>query len=181
MTNDEIFDILRPIVMDVTKVPECILADETAPSPSGPYATIRPKQAITEHGQAIIKRIAKPGALQEVQVRAQIVATCSINFFRGEAQSHAEKLKQANKRPNVSMELMRKKLGWRGTDAVNNLTALQSNNYEQRAQINIYLYYESFDVDEINTIENVPIAVQYEDGTTITTIDVVTPDTPSSQ
>ena len=76
---------------------------------------------------------------------------------------------------------MRKKLGWRGTDAVNNLTALQSNNYEQRAQINIYLYYESFDVDEINTIENVPIAVQYEDGTTITTIDVVTPDAPSSQ
>ena len=39
--------------MDVTKVPECILADETAPAPSGPYATIRPKQAITEHGQAM--------------------------------------------------------------------------------------------------------------------------------
>lgn len=178
MTSEDLFDILRPIILNVTGVPECILADPNAPSPSGPYAAVRPQQGIAERGQANIKRIAQPGALQTTEVRAQIVATCWVNFYRGDAMLFAQRLKQANKRPDVSIELLRNKLGWGGTDAINNLTALQSENFEERAQIAIRLWYETTDQATINSIERVQIGIEYEDGTLVETVDVETPDAP---
>lgn len=178
MTDIEIFDILRPLILDVTSVPECILADPNAPSPSGSYAAVRPQQGIAERGQANVKRIAQPGALQKTEVRAQIVATCWVNFYRDNALLYAQRLKQANKRPDVSMTLLKNKLGWGGTDAINNLTMLQSEKFEERAQIAIRLWYETTDEATINSIERVQIGVEYEDGTLIETVDVETPDAP---
>lgn len=58
MTNEELFAVLRPIVMLATGVPECILADQAGPgsmpAPKGPYATITPRQSVSERGQANI-------------------------------------------------------------------------------------------------------------------------------
>lgn len=178
MTSEEIFDVLRPIIMSVTGVPECILEytglQSPAPSPQGVYAAVRPQQSITQRGQANINR--KAGVLaqtQEVDVRAQILCKAWVNFYRGDAPALASRLHQCNKRPDVSAALYRAKLGWMGTDAVNNLTELQSENMESRAMIAINLSYETSDPVVINSIESVAIEVQYEDGTTIVTDDVV--------
>lgn len=178
MTDEEIFDILRPIILDVTGVPECILADPNAPSPSGSYAAVRPLQTVGERGQANVIRIGNNDATQTVQVKAQIAATCWVNFYRDGAMNFAGKLKQANKRPDVSMTLLRNSLGWVGTENVNNLTALQSANFEERAQIAIKLWYETTDEATINSIERVSIGVEYEDGTLVDTVEVETPDAP---
>lgn len=172
MTNEQLFAILRPIVMYVTGVPQCILADQNGSSPSGEYATIRPRQSIVERGQASIYNKDVPGDTVESDVRAQVIATASVQFFRGRAQERAELLKQCNKRPDVSVDLFQAGVGWGGTDAVNNLTALQSANWEQRAQINIRLMYEVHNIAQVNNILSASLIFENEDGEVIQTADV---------
>ena len=166
MTNSELFAKLRPIVLLATGVPECILADQygpgQVPAPQGAYATITPRQSVSERGQANIHETNSPGEKVNVEVRAQIMATCSVNFYRGEALMFAERLKQANKRPDVSVMLYKSGIGWNGTDAVNNLTSLQSANFEQRAQITIRIMYETSLTADINNILSASVIVENE-------------------
>ena len=181
MNRLELFNILRPIVESVTGVPTVIMTDQTAsngsgiPSPSGEYATIEPKQSISQRGQANIYRAnsMSPQAV-DVDVRAQIIVEASINVYRGvDAMSRLESLLQANKRPDVSAALRANKLGWQRTSTPNNLTRLQSGNPEQRAHVYLYLYYETSSAVTINNIESASYEVQYEDGTIVATGDIV--------
>ncbi|ATV25094.1 hypothetical protein [Pectobacterium phage PEAT2] len=172
MTNNDIFAALRPHILNVTGVSECILADPNGPSPDGPYASVRPRQSIRERGQANI--IMTDGANDTIvyEIRAQIVASCEINFFRGEAMQYAEMLKECHKRPDVCWPLWKAGIGWGGTEPVNNLTALQASNFEQRAQIIVKLLYEAVNTVTVNNILHVPFAigegmdqVYFENGT----------------
>lgn len=176
MTNQELFAKLRPIVMLATGVPECLLADQigpgSMPAPQGAYATITPRQSVSERGQANIVSRDIPGNQVEVDVRAQIVCSASVNFYRGEALMYAERLKQANKRPDVSMMLFRSKIGWNSSDAVNNLTSLQSANFEQRAQITIRLMYEASSLPAVNNILSASVAFENEKAEVIQTFNV---------
>lgn len=172
MTNNDIFAALRPHILNVTGVSECILADPNGPSPDGAYASVRPRQSIRERGQANI--IMTDGANDTIvyEIRAQIVASCEINFFRGEAMQYAEMLKECHKRPDVCWPLWQKGIGWGGTEPVNNLTALQASNFEQRAQIIVKLLYEAVNTVTVNNILHVPFTigegmdqVYFENGT----------------
>lgn len=176
MTNEELFKKLRPVVMLATGVPECILADQAGPgsmpAPKGAYATITPRQSVSERGQANIVSRDVPGEQVQVEVRAQIMCSCSVNFYRGEAMMFAELLKQANKRPDISMMLFKSKIGWNSTDGVNNLTSLQSANFEQRAQITIRLMYETTSLPVINNILSASVAFENERAEVIQTFSV---------
>lgn len=172
MTNNDIFAALRPHILNVTGVSECILADPNGPSPDGPYASVRPRQSIRERGQANI--IMTDGANDTIvyEIRAQIVASCEINFFRGEAMQYAEMLKECHKRPDVCWPLWKAGIGWGGSEPVNNLTALQASNFEQRAQIIVKLLYEAVNTVTVNNILHVPFTigegmdqVYFENGT----------------
>ena len=173
MTSLEIFKILRPILMTVTGVPECIMSDPNAQAPLGPYASVRVRQAIRERGQANVRITDVPVTRQvRYDVRAQIICDVSVDFYRGAAMEYAEKLKECHKRPDVPWILMRAGLGWGGTDAVNNLTALQSSNFEQRAQITVRLMYESSNIVDINNILSASISVQNENGDTLQSAEI---------
>ena len=172
MTNNDIFAALRPHILNVTGVSECILADTNGPSPDGAYASVRPRQSIRERGQANI--IMTDGANDTIvyEIRAQIIASCEINFFRGEAMQYAEMLKECHKRPDVCWPLWQAGIGWGGTEPVNNLTALQASNFEQRAQIIVKLLYEAVNTVTVNNILHVPFTlgegmdqVYFENGT----------------
>lgn len=172
MTNNDIFAALRSHILNVTGVSECILADPNGPSPDGPYASVRPRQSIRERGQANI--VMTDGANDTIvyEIRAQIVASCEINFFRGEAMQYAEMLKECHKRPDVCWPLWQAGIGWGGTEPVNNLTALQASNFEQRAQIIVKLLYEAVNTVTVNNILHVPFTigegmdqVYFENGT----------------
>ena len=180
MTNLEVFDIMRQIVLTVTGVPEVILANPNAPSPPGEYASIKPKQSITQRGQANIYRKTSASPLsQDEEVRAQIIAECSINFYRGvSARDRAERLLQCNKRSDISALLFTNGLGWNRAGPINDLDALQSNNWEQRAQISVFVMYETRDEITINSIESAEWEIQYEDGTVIATGKVESDDAP---
>lgn len=154
MTNEELFDKLRPIILLATGVPEVIFANQqvSGKAPQGAYASLYPRQSVRQRGQSNTYKRNAPGDKIETKVRAQIIATCSVNFFRGDAHMYAERLFECNKHPNISMMLMRAGLGWNGSDSVNDLTALQSANWEQRAQINIRVMYVTETESEINNI-----------------------------
>lgn len=170
MTSEQLFDIIRPIILTVTGVPECIMADPNAPAPSGPYAAVRTQQSLAQRGQVNnYQRLIPNGPYTDIEkdARAQVIAQCNVNFYRGEAQYLASKLFQANKRPDVQALLFNNKVGWNRTSAGNNLTALQSNNYEQRAQIDIFLMYEESDPVVINEIASVGLTVLDDDNTVL--------------
>jgi len=181
MTNQELFAKLRPIILTATGVPECVLADQSGPAqvpaPRGAYASITPRQSVSERGQANIISKDMPGDLVQVDVRAQIMCAVSVNFFRGEALQYAERLKQANKRPDISVALFKAGIGWNGADAVNNLTSLQSANWEQRAQITLRLMYETSSLPEVNNILSATVIMQNEKAQTLQefTVEVDTP------
>jgi len=173
MTDIELFQILRPHIMRVTGVPECILADPNAQAPVNiEYASVRPRQGISERGQANIYTSDQRGNLVRTDVRAQIIANCEVNFYRGRALERAELLKECHKRPDVAWDLFKNKIGWGGTEAVNNLTALQASNFEQRAQIVIKLFYESHNIVDINNILSASISVESETGQVLQTANV---------
>jgi hypothetical protein len=175
VTNEQLFAILRPIVMTVTGVPECILADQNAKSPTGEYASIRPRQSITQRGQAHIYPVNKIGDQVTVDVRAQVIATATVNFYRGDAMARVERLQECHKRPDISMNLFRAKVRWLGTSAANNLTALQSVNWEQRSQISIRLGYEVSNINDINNILSACIVVENEKAQVLQRICIASP------
>lgn len=175
MTSDEIFDILRPIVILVTGVPECILANPNAESPLGEYASINPIVSVGNRGQPNVVRTtsALPESVDN-SIRRQMTCTAWVNFYRGDTRYRASLLKGCNKRSDISTTLFLAKLGWNGEGPVNNLTALQSDNYESRAQIQINLWFDQTDLITINSIEKASIVVEYEDGTVVATADIKT-------
>lgn len=176
MTNEELFAKLRPIVLAATGVPECILANQGPvagnKAPSGPYASIFPRQTVMERGQANVTQRDKIGDLVETEVRAQVMAACSVNFFRGNAHGYAELLKQCNKHPSISIALFKSGLGWNGADSVNDLTALQSANWESRAQITIRVMYEVTSVTDINNILSASVIIENEKAQELTSFEV---------
>lgn len=175
MTSDELFAVMREVVMTATGVPECILADQDQPAPSGPYATIRPKQSLSQRGQALRGQMYKQSLLEiDRTVKSQVKCECSINFYRGTAIDYAEKLKQANKRSDISTLLFLNNLGWNRAGTINNLTALQDSKSEQRAQVSIFVMYEVATEYTINSIEQADIEIQKENGDVVTTLSVTT-------
>lgn len=172
MTELEIFKIIQPIIITVTGLDgdHVILGDPNEGAPLGPYAAVRPQQSITERGQANVRRKNSVTPLfLDIDVRAQIIAECSVNFYRGNAMSSAQKLKQANKRSDISAILFKANLGWNRTGQVNNLTTLQSDQQEPRSQISLFLMYETTDPIVINTIESAEFEIQNPEGTVIAT------------
>ena len=179
MNEQQIFNIIRPIILDVTGVPEVILADPNASAPAGSYAAVQPQQSIEQHGQAVIHRSNVPGEPNiNIDPRAQVIANCSVNFYRADAMTYAQRLFQANKRPDVSAALFLAGLGWSHAGPINNLTALQASRYEPRAQLSIFLMYETTDEVTINSIERATVIVENEKAEELTRVDIETPDAP---
>lgn len=172
MTNEELFTILRPHILALTGVPECILYAQNADAPQGEYASVNPRYAIEERGQANIYRKDVPGDLVESDVRPQAMITVAVELFRGEALERAERLFQMGKIETVTWDLFKHKLSIRNTSGVLNLTALQSSNYEQRARIEIYLWAELSTKYTVNNILGTSIVAENEDGDTIQEIDI---------
>jgi hypothetical protein len=174
MTREELFDKLRPIIMLATGIPECILADPNAPSPRGAYASVEPDGGIVERGQANIHRVAGVWGEAITTVTAQLINSVEINFYRGDARTFAKKLKQANKRPSISLMLHEARIGWLSVSAISDITALQADAREQRAVVSIRIGYEESEAPEtFNSIESASWNVRDINDNDLTT-DVVT-------
>lgn len=163
MTRTELFDILRPIILSVSGVPECILADPNAPAPDGEYAVVEPFYKIREFGQPNSTNQFNSGELtiSEIVYR-QLVAECAIDFYRGSnPHGRASKIKSCNRRYSVSSALRAANVGWHSSSDVMNLNGLQADAVEQRARIAIRIrYVEADSPEDINSIESGSVDVK---------------------
>lgn len=178
MTNSEIFAILRPHIMAVTGVPECILANPNKPAPTGDYASLQIRYATEERGQANIHKRNLPDDQVEGDVRAQMMMTCVLEFYRGRAHEYAEQILQIGKRQDVTWPLFKHGISIRNTGQILDLTALQSSNYEPRARIDLYLWLEASSKYIVNNILGASASVQYETGPILQSISVDLRDIP---
>lgn len=158
LTDVEIFKVLRKIVMQVTGVPECILADTSIDAPKTAYASIRPRASTIERGQANIYQIVRDGTITTI-VKSQQVISNDVTFFRGTAKYYAAKIKEAAKLPSVRNLLTLNKMGWAGTTNVQNLTAFQTDKVEERATISINIYIENIISDGFNNIQQFDVNI----------------------
>ena len=185
MTNEELYKVMRQVTSLATGLPLSSIFQENpnAKTKKGEYCSISCTQAKTQRGQANIKHsdtapVDSPiGQLVNVKhdVYTQLVAEVSVNFYRGVANDHAFALFQANKQPDVSALLFSNKVGWRNAGPVNNLTALQSESFESRAQVTIFVMYEVNRSVDTNAIYSVGLIAEDEDTNVLESITITSP------
>jgi hypothetical protein len=100
------------------------------------------------------------------------MVTVIVEFYRGPANERAQRLLQMGKVETVTWDLFKNKISIRNTGGVLDLTALQSNNYEQRARIELYLWMESSTTYAVNNILGTKIIAEKEDGQVIQEINI---------
>lgn len=166
MTNEELFLAMRPIIMEACGVPALIYSNDSGggKAPSGEYGTLYPRVDERSRGQAVVIQRDAPDNKVETILRRPVIVNLSVNFYRGNAHQYAAMLIECNKHPTISMMLQRVKLGWVEAGPVNDLTSLQSANWEQRAQINIRIMYTSESRSLVNNILTVDYTLEDEKG-----------------
>lgn len=179
MTDDEIYDVFHQIITTVTGLAgdHVIPADDNKKSPDNAYASIKVGQARGQRGHAnqYLKNtdlVPSPiGQVRDVShgIRAQLTCDISVNFYREGSGFNASLLYQASKRPDISQLLFQAGIGWRNSNAINDLSALQSKEIEERAQLTITVWYEQSQNVTTNAIYSAAISVENEDGDTIQT------------
>lgn len=109
------------------------------------------------------------------QVRQTVLRDVSLNFYRGEANDLAIIMLGAKARADVHNLLMINNLGWISTGPVNDLTALQSGSYEQRAEVTITI--ASMETQDVttNAIYETETSVQNESGVEIAAQTITVP------
>jgi hypothetical protein len=182
MTDNEIYTVVLSIITRVTGLAgdHVIPADDNEQSPSGAYASIKVGTNRGQRGQANITLkntdlVTSPiGQVRDVEhiVKAQLTVSVGINFYRTGALENASNLFQANKLPSVSAELFAANLGWNSMSPINNLSALQSRDVEERAQMTLILMYERSVSETTNAIYNVPVSVENANGDTLESITI---------
>lgn len=165
MTNMELYMLLRPAVMTASGVPMVIPAADNSPAPTGPYASIHVRTDIRERGMAFKdRRLLPDNETFEHTVRSQQEVTCAVEFYRDGAKEYAANMLQMDKRDDIVWTLYKAGLNIMRTGPVLDLTALQSNQYEERARVDIYLRMQVARKYQINRIMQVSLTVENEDG-----------------
>lgn len=185
MTNNELFAIVRQIVMLVTGLPDgkVIIRDPNAPAPSGEYCSIAVNGSSRRFSKGGYKTknigpVSSPiGDVYDIEqtVTQHVLRDVSLNFYRGEANDYAIMMLGASKRFDVHELLIRNKLGLINTGPVNDLTALQSNQFEVRAELTITIASLEEQVVAGQAIYRSDVVVENESGNQIATETIESP------
>lgn len=163
MTNYEIYTVMRQIVMKVTGLKQVYLADQAVQAPSGTYATIRVAQGVQPMALGTVRRTYdKEKQTVTETVSCPVRYDIPVNFYRAGAMDYAPMLINCSRLSGVHALLLSKRLGWAGSDPVQNLTALQSSEQEERAVIVVHLVGEKKVSQTVNSIEAARIIVEDE-------------------
>lgn len=176
MTNYDIYTVMRQIVMKVTGLKQVYLADQAVQAPSGTYATIRVAQGVQPMALGTVRRTYdKEKQTVTETVSCPVRYDIPVNFYRAGAMDYAPMLINCSRLSGVHALLLSKRLGWAGSDPVQNLTALQSSEQEERAVIVVHLVGEKKISETVNTIEAARIVVEDEKTNVLQDSDVDSP------
>ena len=185
MTNNELFAIVRQIVMLVTELPDgkVIIRDPNAPAPQGEYCSVDVNGSSRRYSKGgyrtkNIGPVSSPiGDVYDIEqtVTQHVLRDVSLNFYRGQANDRAVSMLGASKRFDVHELLIRNKLGLINTGPVNDLTALQSNQFETRAELTITIGSLETQVVTGQSIYQSDVAVENESGNQIAAQTIASP------
>lgn len=163
LDNDKIEEDLVKLVHLITQLPDgqVIIRDQDIPSahmPAGLFATVKLKTSRPIGASHKSQEDSDPvhvdglGEITDIIdiTKKQSELECSIEFNRKGANRYASSIQDACRREIVSTFLKLNKLGWIRTTNVNDLTQVRNAEYEESAQITLYLYAEDIIRDKIN-------------------------------
>lgn len=166
MTDIDIYRLLRPAVLTASGVPMVIMAAQNAPAPEGSYASIHVRTGAKDRGMAFKERRLLPdNETFEHTIHSQPEVTCVVEFYRLGAKNYAANIQQIDKRDDIYWTLFKAGLCIMSTGPLLDLTALQADNHEERAQVSIYLRMQVSNTYNVNRIMEVTGTVQNEGGT----------------
>lgn len=173
MTDTELYKLLRPGVMTASGVPYVIPAADNKDAPKGPYASIHVRTDVKQRGMAFKdRRLLPDNETFEHKIRSQQEVTCAVEFYRDGAKEYASNMLQFDKREDIIWTLFKAGISVISTGRVLDLTALQSNQFEERARVDIYLRMQVSRQYNINRIMEVTGTVQNEDGSDLQSVTV---------
>lgn len=164
MTDEQLFKILRPLVVTVTGCNQIILAAQNSKAPVGEYGSIQIRYHNAERGHGMVSQKNIPDARMEVSVKPQRIMTCVAEFYRGDAKVYAERMQQMQRRGDVVWPLFRHKIALSDVRPVHDLTALQSSNWEPRARVEFVLWMPGDSKYQENYIKAVDFYAENEVG-----------------
>lgn len=167
MTEQELFQKVRSIVMLASGVSECILADQNRTAPTACYAAIRATSGAETIGAPERCYLSAPDRKVEQQIKKLYRVTFDVNFYRKGALDAARRLSSASFRSDVFSHCIREKIELVDIGAVSNLSSLVSASIEERANMKIVVTFKHTEAVIINNIERVPLLVQDEKARTI--------------
>lgn len=172
----KLYETIRSIVLLATGVNECILADQNAPAPSGAYATIRISDDIKRMNRTFttLKEVDSTDSTTQLEhtIHKDLMAKVTVNFYRGQALAMARRLVDCTYSPDIQALLYTKEMGIMKFGSVVNTTALQSNQTEQRATIDLDVAYTDTYTTLVNKIDSVDFIVENSKGEKLTEINV---------
>lgn len=175
LTETEVFDLLRKIILSVTGVDEVIEADTPMGAPSGEYATLRVLQSSNGVAKGGTKEFKLADGRFKYEVRTPTSFECQINFYRGDVIRKAQKLRHCDRLPTVQGLLVINGLGWMTSSEVQNLTTLQFDRSESRAFVSVTLVGEVYINETVDPIEEVTATVA-DNGNDLETVTVSSSD-----
>lgn len=166
----DIFSAIREVILTVSGVDEVIEANPNAHSPKGTYATVMIAQSARPTSMGTVsQKIINDGRDMTVTNKYPVVWECTVNFYRGDAFGNASKLLRMQYLPVIADYFLERGIGLVDCSNLNNLTALQSSNFEQRAVITISLVTWEEISQDVGVILSCSGSVQYENGKTLQT------------
>lgn len=108
----------------------------------------------------------------EHDIRSQQEVACVVEFYRGGAKEYAANMLQMDKRDDIAWDLFKAGLSIMRIGKPLDLTALQSNQYEERARVEIYLRMEAKSTYQINRIMEVTGIAKSESGAELQSVTV---------
>ncbi len=136
MTSEEVFSILREVILSVTGVEECIQANPNGQAPKGEYASVMVSdQVVPQSRGSVYQKVDEEAGTMEYKTKYPAVRQVTVNFWRGKAIDRATKLTRIHYLPAISDHFLAAGIGISEVSSVQNLTALQSNQMEERAAV----------------------------------------------
>ena len=148
---------LRQILFDWIKGEtglKIIIANQGAHRPARPYVSLNVFVASAEMGGMDQQRVNDIGNVVTSGMRR---LTASINIFGPDAVEKLTKIRDSLDRPDIIELFARKEIAELERGAVQDLTALEETDYEERGQMDITIAYVSESEVDVGTIETVEI------------------------
>lgn len=184
MTNSELYLVVRQMVHAVTGLPlDKIVAQDPECNIKGEYCAIKINGTARERGRGSINFgqsdiVSSPiGDVRNLtsDIISYIERDVTLNFYRGAAHDYARSMTACGRFFSVRDVMLRNGVGLLGRGVVNDLTALQSDSREPRAEITLTIATTENYSDEINAVYGVSLIAENEKAEMLATVSISAP------